>query len=198
VRLTLRELKVIVKNAISEAVSKPIRNVPRNGYYHLSTKNLGDEFEFTPRRPNAPYVGIDGSVIEDDFTPRSSWAPSIDKALTAIEGLYNPEKPLYVYFVKSLPGKINLENELEHCPSSPQNDYNIDFSSNDWREWVDDVGDSKSKIKARTISLDSRHKVPVAFKGCVPDADETDEIWATKPIKARLIGDVVNGMFVSK
>jgi len=170
------------------------------GWYHLSKNDLGEEFEFTPRQTTSPYMGQDGTVIEDDFSLRTSWAPTVNKALEALEALqdmHGRNRTLHVYYTKSLPGKVDLEKKMEKCPSSPGNEYGEDFSTRKWREWVDDTGDPKQVKKTRTPAPRTRSSVPIAFKGCVPDADKTDEVWATKPLVAKRVGYVVAGVFNS-
>lgn len=191
-QISVKQLKSIVRRVLKEDA----RGELPKGWYHLSKNDLGDEFEFTPRQTSSPYMGQDGAVIEDDFTLRTSWAPSVSKAIAALQDLHGVRATLHVYYTKSLPGKVDLEKKMEKCPSSPGNDYGEDFSTTKWRDWLDnDDVDPKVVKKARTTAPNTKWRVPVAFKGCVPDADKTDEAWATKPVIAKRIGSMYGGLF---
>jgi len=64
--------------------------------FHLSSVKLAeeDEHEFTPRLPRYPMQDNTGAVIEDDFTPRVSVAPTIRQCYDA---LMKKDKKLYLY-----------------------------------------------------------------------------------------------------
>ncbi len=190
-QISVKQLKTLVRRVLKEGVQSEL---PK-GWYHLSKNDLGDEFEFTPRQTLSPYVGQDGAIIEDDFTLRTSWAPSVKDAIKALQDMHGKDRTLFVYYTKTLPGKIDLEKKMEKCPASPGNEYGEDFSSKKWRDWLDDNGDPKMIKKARTTAPNTKFRVPVAFKSCVPDANETGEAWATKPLLAKRLGAVTNGMF---
>lgn len=95
--------------------------------FHLSSEILGDSqytsgFQFTPRVPRNPMTG------EDDFTNRISLAPSINRAIFALDGLtikyqtrYRMYDHYYVYAgdLKSDPSDdidtVKLNIELKRC-----------------------------------------------------------------------------------
>lgn len=155
-------------------------------WFHLSARNLGDKFEFTPRLPRTPYTDDQGNVIEDSITKRTSWAPSIEKAIDAIgmEGTY------YIYAVKNLPGDVDLEDEIPKCSKrvgTEKKPYNADY---DYVTYVEK--NMNDPDWAKHITLDQQRKFLKRFKkdikNCVPDAEDTKEHWATKPVVAQLIG----------
>ncbi len=173
--LTLGQLRLLIERKLSAP-----------SFVHLSIKDLGETFTFTPRNPAAPYIDIEDRTIEDDFTKRSSWAPSIVKAKEALEGLFGERKPLFVYSTDKLPGDVDLADEFDNCPNSPGNDYGPDFLMSKWRDYV---ADAPPKIQKKAVTAKgSPHRVQVAFKKCVPDATRTKEHWATKPVTAKRIG----------
>lgn len=170
-RITVRKLKALLRET---------NELENYKYYHLSGKNLGSEFTFTPRTPRFPYEDDNGDVIEDDFTPRVSWAKSIDDALKALKP--NNEGTFFVYAVDSLPGHVDVEEASQNGPSSPGNDYGPDFTLKKYIDWATE-NDVEVHRKGSTI---------VDVENCVPDAEETQEQWATEPVNARQVGIIYN------
>jgi hypothetical protein len=148
---------------------------------------LGPEFKFTPRHPEHPLTDENDDVIEDDFTFRTSWAKSVDEALTSLD---SHGKLCFIYAVHDLPGEVDIAGEQHKCPRSPDNDYDEHFIRNDWEEWV--IANDPDAEKTLEGTPDSPGEVPWAFRNCVPDAYETEEYWATQPVVARRIGYVKN------
>jgi len=149
-------------------------------WFHISSKDLGDEFTFTPRIPGAPYEDSDGNVIEDDITKRTSWAPSIDKAKEALE--FVPQNG-YVYAVSDLPGEVDLPIEFEEKSEeldSPGNEYGETWEMNKFMDYVGRV----------TGKIPSKAKVRHELEAMVPDAPRTGEHWATKPVVAKKVAEL--------
>jgi len=163
--LTIAKLRSLIREGIEEDFK----------YFHLSSKDLGETFTFTPRLPRFPYVDDNQDVIEDDFTPRVSWAKSVDDALKALHP--NDSGIFYVYAVNSLPGHVDVEETSENGPSSPENDYGPDFVLSKYINWATE-NDVEVYKKGNTI---------IDVEDCVPDAEETHEQWATKPITAKQV-----------
>lgn len=155
-------------------------------YYHLSSKDLGEEFTFTPRIPRKPFENEDGDVIEDDFTPRISWARDIEGALQAIPDL---GQEFFVYATNDLPGKVDVAAQVQNCPAvkQPGNEYDEGdyFSLKKWKDFA-----SKIEPKVVAPAQTSKRKTPIGLEKCVPDAKDTKEVWATKPVTASCIGIV--------
>lgn len=181
-------------------IQEAYAGVPRGGYFHLSSKDLGPQFTFTPRLPNEPFRDDDDVPIEDFHTLRTSWAPSIEKATNALDSL---KDVMYVYYVPSLPGRVDLRKELPKCPKSPKNPYGRDFSSRKWKEWHDPgFGDKafpdptdkpKSSFRQRIVMKNGlADELQDELTNCVPDVVDTREVWATEPVTATKLGSLHN------
>lgn len=168
------------------AVLSELAGASKHKWYHLSEKDLGDKFTFTPRWPNAPYVDDNGDIIEDDFTKRSSWAPSIQKALEALPD-NGPSVVYNVYVVGRLPGDVDLADTFEDCPESPKNPYGEDFETIKWKTWAHDVGVPFKLTEPPQDAPRRARSAPKALAKCVPDAKRTGEHWATKPVIAKRV-----------
>jgi len=180
-RLRLSELRTIIRKALHEAINPHFGGF---NWYHVSATDLGKEFTFTPRTPRFPMSGPHGFTIEDDFTPRVSWAPSIDYALDALGGSINKSDTLYVYATNKLPGEVDVEENFLDAPSSPDNEYGSTFDVGKFMDYAEEEGWPKDLLRAPP---ESKHSAIRALKGQVPDAPETHEHWATKPITAKKI-----------
>jgi hypothetical protein len=138
-------------------------------YVHLTEDYLGEGCVLKPRIPTGIY-SRDSYMIEDEVTPRVSFARSIDGALV---GVPNASAEFFVYGADELygfyaPGKTK-------CPASPGNPYGLNFRWSDYAEYVGvDPKDDKFRWKVLT--------------GCVPDADKSTEVWATEPTVVELVG----------
>lgn len=150
-------------------------------WFHVSSKDLGDEFTFTPRIPRNPYQDINQDTIEDTRTPRTSWAPSIRKALDALGTVY--VRNAYIYAVHDLPGEVNIQDEFEECPGNAGNEYGPDFI---WKRYEDYVEKLTKKDLGPADKADELEK-------CVPDVRDTEEQWATASVKGRKVGVISNG-----
>lgn len=155
-------------------------------WFHLSSKNLGDTFEFVPRIPRSPFEDNEGVVIEDTITDRTSWAPSVEKAMEAItsDGVF------HIYAVENLPGDVDLKKEIPKCTKRVGSDkmpYGYDYSFSDfvskkYPNWPAEF-DLTDKQELQ-LKRDFKKKL----KKCVPDAEKTKEHWATKPVVAKRVG----------
>jgi hypothetical protein len=184
-RLT-QQLNAAKRNGLKEGVLNELTNAQ---FFHISSKDLGEKFTFTPRLPNAPFSNPhDLSIAEDTHTLRTSWAPSIEDAAEALQGsgVHKTNMRLldgcYVYSVANLPGKIDTEKKFNKCPSSPDNEYGQEFSRKQYAAW--------RGLKQYSPEIEDE------LTYCVPDAPETHELWATKPVTARKIGYIDNGKLV--
>lgn len=160
---------------------------------HLSSKFLGKEFTFTPRIPKNTYIGPDGTTTEDDITPRISIAPSIRKAVDALQGS-RPTPHFFVYIVPKTEEDqlIDIDQNISDCPSGDkdkrikpsQNPYGPDFKLTTWLDADEPPVEKPSSLKPSTLPPE----LGTQFKGCVPDAEETEEMWSVKPIRLIFVG----------
>lgn len=164
-------------------------------YFHISSNDLGEEFTFTPRLPRTPMYDDDEAPgpypIEDMHTRRSSWASSIVDALRALamDHLLVQGRGAYVYGIDKLPGEVDTYAEIDNCPHSPpDNDYDEWFSRSKYAKWLSKEFDENIKPTHPGIEDELDH--------CVPDARVTHEFWATGPVTARKIGEIVDGELV--
>jgi hypothetical protein len=190
-------------------------------YFHISGNYLIENdddktFIFTAKVPLEPFTDDNMDVIEDDFTPRVSIAPSIKMCLRAISGEYQ------YYFLYGVDLKnnssddievINLKNMLDSCPIIYDKRYGEDFNLVEWLEALDikqyreiqkyfykktveDVPDIEGEVKYDDIDLsvfivspsDLPEKYKKLFYACVPDADTTNEFWSLKNLKMDYLG----------
>lgn len=143
-------------------------------FFHISKKDLGKEFTFTPRLPSTP--AKNGSeIIEDTITLRTSWATTIVDALEALNFDFGDG---VIYGVKNLPGDVDLENEFEkRAPKVSKPEGN----------WYD-IGWDRKKYRKETGK--DQDEVDQDLKKLVPDAPETHEHWATKTVTAHRVGRI--------
>jgi hypothetical protein len=159
-------------------------------FFHLSSVDHGDTMTFSAKVPKNPYVDHNQDTIEDDFTPRVSLAATVQEAVEALNGSSS------TYFVYGIArADVNPESvkklDLEDCPKSPKTDsYDIDFIMRDWvrslvseEEYEEDFHIYK-KLKPSAMP----DELGKQFKGCVPDADLTGEVWSTKDIQMEKLG----------
>ena len=180
-------------------------------YFHLSNKLLSQKtFKFTPRIPREPFEGPSG-IIEDDFTNRISLAPTIEKAIAAVEYL---RPHLYVGDARAYAGDdipvINLSQTA--CTQKLGMKYDDNFDMQEWLAKVDRGLQKQLKglpptgVKAKNIQkmigslkkqtgsyedewygIDSPKELPAwlrdKFYACVPDSNRTREVWSVRPIR---------------
>jgi hypothetical protein len=170
--------------------------------FHLSSVKLGteDEHEFTPRLPRYPMQDNTGAVIEDDFTPRVSVAPTIRQCYDA---LMKKDKKLYLYAADSRKLStddvkvLDLGAEFEKCKqrlSSPE--MNNTYGAQ--------VKPAPFELQYYLMSkgLDPEYSKPselprqfmMDWKNCVPDAGQsevagTGEEWVLEPTNMFFIGE---------
>ena len=162
-------------------------------HFHLSRIFLGEpKFTFTPRIPSEPFIDKDGSVIEDDFTKRTSLAADIEDARDAISdygGTY-----YYIYATQKTTGIDSIEDNLPNCPKDPPKEYGDKFNMKKWlkKNEPQELSVLKAKrghdinISPAVLSPNIRKK----FKGCVPDSNETHEEWSLTPLEMIFIGTI--------
>lgn len=192
-------------------------------YFHISEDYLIENdddktFTFHSRIPNQPFTDYDQNIIEDDFTPRVSIAPSIKMCLHALPDEGDSEQ-LYLYGVDLKNDTsddietVNLKSMIDRCPVVDGEKYGEDFNLSGWLEaleleqyreiqkWfyektVKDVPDIKGEVKYKDIDLsefiespsDLPEKYKMLFYACVPDADTTNEFWSLKNLKMDYLG----------
>ena len=170
--------------------------------FHLSSVKLGeeDEHEFTPRLPRYPMQDNTGAVIEDDFTPRVSVAPTIRQCYDA---LMKKDKKLYLYAADSRKLStddvkvLDLGAEFEKCRqklSSPEmnNTYGAQVKPAPY----------ELQYYLMSKGLDPEYSKPselprqfmMDWKNCVPDAGQsevagTGEEWVLEPTNMFFIGE---------
>ncbi len=161
--------------------------------FHVSEKLLNNtKFTFTPRLPRAPYVDQTSNVIEDDFTPRVSIGPTVQKCLEALD---TGEGYIYAADFKLIhEDDVELHNLgqkfFPKCVkdlSTPDNKYGKGFY----------LSSFLNKLTPKRSILDPDPEWPDEetkqkyMKGCVPDAKDTKERWSTEPITMYFIGRIV-------
>jgi len=166
-------------------------------FFHLSDDKIRQN-KFTPRTPRFPYEDENGNVIEDDFTPRISVAPTILDAEKAIVDL--GRKHLYAGDTRRLTTDdipvYSLTARFPQCPSSPGNPYGKRFNLG---TWVGERLDKKETPPGCEKYLDERNRIQMSprnfpeewrtqFYGCVPDALETKEQWVLRPVYLYYLG----------
>ncbi len=170
--------------------------------FHLSSVKLGeeDEHEFTPRLPRYPMQDNTGAVIEDDFTPRVSVAPTIRQCYDA---LMKKDKKLYLYAADSR--KLNTDNvkvldlgaEFEKCKERLSNP-----SMNNMYGAQVKPAPYELQYYLMSKGLDPEYSKPselprqfmMDWKNCVPDAGQsevaaTGEEWVLEPTNMFFIGE---------
>ena len=163
--------------------------------FHLSNNFLGEEFVFTPRIPRFPYEDHNNDVIEDDFTPRVSLAISIQDAFQAISStLRNGDKQLYIYALHHDDVNIvSIVDNIPHCPKINDKEYGTDFVMKKWLQFLDSKNEEEedeNELLSEAGLSPSKLISPLGkqFKGCVPDAEETNEQWVLDPVKLMCVG----------
>jgi len=158
-------------------------------YFHLSSQILNKKkFTFNPRVPADPW-GDGLHTTEDDFTKRISLAPSIDKAVEALELQGTKVGQIHVYAVDTvkIPDDdievLHTKQQVKKCPSSPNNKYGPNF---DLRRWLV----AKTEISPSDVEgpNDLPPKLRNQFYGCVPDAGATDEKWSLADVSMYYMG----------
>jgi len=170
--------------------------------FHLSSVKLGeeDEHEFTPRLPRYPMQDNTGAVIEDDFTPRVSVAPTIRQCYDA---LMKKDKKLYLYAADSRKLStddvkvLDLGAEFEKCKErlsnpSMKNMYGAQIKPAPF----------ELQYYLMSKGLDPEYSKPselprqfmMDWKNCVPDAGQsevagTGEEWVLEPTNMFFIGE---------
>jgi len=170
--------------------------------FHLSSVKLGaeDEHEFTPRLPRYPMQDNTGAVIEDDFTPRVSVAPTIRQCYDA---LMKKDKKLYLYAADSRKLStddvkvLDLGAEFEKCKERLSNPSMKNM-------YGAQVKPAPFELQYYLMSkgLDPEYSKPselprqfmMDWKNCVPDAGQsevagTGEEWVLEPTNMFFIGE---------
>jgi len=154
-------------------------------WYHISSSWIGDDVGtvMEPRVPRHPYEDEDGRVIEDEFDPRISLAPTIDKALEALGSAATGH--IYAVDIKDKSGD-EIETRVpygSHCPSSPNNEYGKDFN---WEKYARHSGVDPD---------DDLHREEGVIS-CVPDQQTTQEAWHRSELWMVYVGQLKKGMQV--
>lgn len=172
-------------------------------YFHLAFKDKRGSDSLTtilePRLPRRPYEDNYDDVIEDWFTPRRSFAPNIQSAVKAL----GASEILYVFGANELNGFIdvathcdNVNNRLKY----KDRERGITFYKADshgvsrWeaRPFILQSPLFSQAAKEKIYKYDySAQMIPQYQKlliHCVPDANITGEVWATKPTKVYYLG----------
>lgn len=178
--------------------------------YRLAYTKKHDESGVATFQPRLPRYPLDG---EDSFTPRVSWSPSVvgcNRAISVeavmflygltdtglivkcktIEQIISTKKTLFNLILKQLRDKA-VANELPPWEKRRflklyrdyRNDPSWGFARDNLFEFIvsftDFPDDSLSKNCKKLIL------------GCVPDCDETGEVWTIKPTRAKFLGYVI-------
>jgi len=183
------------RQRLGKGEGEPEVSDPPHKYYHFSTVDQGSVFEARPRIPRHPMEDYDGVPIEDTVTPRVSLGRTLRGSLLhAIKGIekgtimgWRPEKgePLHLYvFEGELPGFYDPADKRMHA---------IENLKDHWSHIAKLRGMSDREISnvERWRELPGRyqriveHRWREHFKGFVPDAHLTGEVWATQPLRLK-------------
>jgi hypothetical protein len=179
--MSYRIIKQYIKEVLLEAPQ--INELNNWNYFHISLKDLGNNFLFTPRIPKNPYKDINDDIIEDITTKRTSWSTSINRAIYAISGDSGLIGTAYVYATNDIGNFIDPSETFYDCPSGPDgNEYGYGFI---WKKYEDELKNIGQKINKND-----------KLKHCVPDVVDTLEVWALQPVKGKKIGTIENGKFI--
>jgi hypothetical protein len=162
-------------------------------YFHLSSNFVNDVFKAAP--PKEPFTDNSGKVIEDDFTKRISLAPSI---YDAYQALTNFRQYVYAADIINFGGDdINplvVKKQIKVCKKQLGQDYGKNFSFKEWLVGNKDkfVGNDIEGVDELLDNFDRPSDLPDKFRnqwfGCVPDAEETGEIWSLQDLNLYYLG----------
>ena len=181
-KITVGELRWLIHEAAES-----------NAYFHLSEKDLGPSTVLTPRVPRHP-LEFRGMPIEDWFTPRVSFAASIE---TALDGLQTLSQVYHVYTADELPGMV--EPAKVRCPSHFSKKIGqfdvFKYINKHFPAYFELYVTSSKRWTQRQHNVDiARAKadpaVQTLFRHCVPDARDSGEVWATESTSVQKIGMV--------
>lgn len=164
--------------------------------FHLSQSVLGGDgdFVFTPRITNKPMTDPDGNVVEDDFTPRVSVGPTVQKCFDALHlSMHSVTGYLYAADVRMDPSDdvrvFDLQDSFEKCRtklSSEENEFGERFR---FQKYLNHTFGKEVEPGAFTTPGMLPDEYQIDWKGCVPDAMMTGEDWLLQPTRMFLIGD---------
>jgi hypothetical protein len=163
--IKLRFLRNLIKEELNQ-----------NSYslFHITHKNLGKNFTFTPYIP----IWTQYCDAEDFTTPRISLSDSIDNAILGKFGSISPnnfgQDEMFVYATN------NKQNTI-----IPQSGQSLSTPNNNWGP------DWQYKLYALEHDLDQNNKqlhAKIVQGKIVEKTNDIKEIWSLKPIQMKLIG----------
>ena len=159
----------------------------------LGVSGFALDVGFTPRITTKPLTDIDGNVIEDNFTPRVSVGPTVQKCFDALHLSGEQSGYLYAADVRmdsSDDVKVfDLQDNFEKCRtklSSDENEFGEDFR---FQKYLNHTFNKEVEPGAFTTPGMLPDEYQIDWKGCVPDAMMTGENWLLQPTRMFLIGD---------
>jgi len=202
---------VNAENPMDKAATKDINNLFR--VFHISKDVLGNTsmhgrkkddqpgFTFTPRVTDNPTKDTDGNTVEDDFTPRVSVGPTIEKCFEALNMLQGGSGYLYAAGGAAPGGDVkvfDLQDRFENCItklSSGDNRFGEMFK---FQKYLMSKFNEEEAARWIQSGVDAPSDLPdeyeIDWMGCVPDAMQTEEDWLLEPTTLMFIGHVGQGM----
>ena len=199
--------ELITENKYTELTISNIES--KYKYFHLSKIRLLNSdkktFTFSPRIPFDTYLDIDGHIIEDNFTPRISLAPTIKYCLHAIENsrptnlyIYGTNKSNFIELNKTCPigydDNFTLKGWLDKLPISSYEEIQLLIHNDNIKQEIykpDEIDYKEIYIEDFiTAPNDLPDKYKNMFYACVPDAYFTQEVWALSNLKMEYLGEI--------
>lgn len=174
----MKHLKTFYENKEEFELTKTIEE--KFDFFHISTNKLGNQFVFTAKVPDNPFLDSNQDVIEDNFTKRVSLSQTIKGCLDAITD--EDVDGYYIYGVKkeNIITKYLFDLSSTKCPIG----YNTDFTLRNWLGVNRIPGEyySPSDLPVYAKSM---------FYGCVPDISITGEYWYLADLQMSYVGEVI-------
>lgn len=152
-------------------------------YYHVTSRNLGEEVVLEPRIPRMRFEDDENEDIEDPITPRVCFSTSVDLALKAIDAGPMSTIKRFIYGVKSIANMIDCKFVPKPYMPIGCSQYGVDFLWSDFVEY-------QSRVSGLQKADITKEKY---LKYCVPDAHLTNEVWSLTPITAYRLGILDKG-----
>lgn len=163
-------------------------------FFHVSWDKPDDEDNrviFRPRVPESTWMDMKGDVIEDNFTPRVSLSKTVKGAQGAVDG--GGSRP-YLYAVSSSEASrvslLDVSEEVRRCRQriEGEKEYGPDFNFLDFlNDNIQYIPDDMSGVDGPADLTDEGRKL---WRGCVPDAEKTQEVWALEPVELLFLGAI--------
>lgn len=144
--------------------------------FHLSGRSDIEVLE--PRIPRLRFMDVDGFEIEDSVTPRVCFGPTVEECAQALG--YGHDCYIYVPV-----DSTELTDPMSKA--NPPDGFGPDFT------WEVFLRNSGIETYDQGLALSKQ-----LLQFCVPDLDETGELWALTPVKVRCVGKIVEINYTSR